>query len=53
MQQGIVERRMNILRSERDHVANGVRGKPNAVPFIPPQGLEIKALHAQCEAQQQ
>ena len=44
---------MNILRGERDHVANWVRGKPNAVSFVPPQGLEIKALNAQRKAKQQ
>ena len=42
MQQRVVERRMDVLRGQADHLRRVLRGKPDGIPFVPPERLETQ-----------
>ncbi len=51
-QQRIVEGRVDVLRRQGGHLAEGMGGEPDGVAFIPPQRLEIQAEDAQGQPRQ-
>ncbi len=52
MQQRIVERRVDVLRGERGHPGQGVRGEPGGVAFVPPERLEAEPGDAEAGGHQ-
>ena len=46
-EQGVVERGVDVQRGQPQHLGKRMMGKPDAIAFIPPEGLEVEASDAQ------
>ena len=51
-EQGVVERGMDVERGQTQHLGKRMMGEPDAIAFIPPEGLKVEARDAQKQRQQ-